>query len=126
MADVPLTLGSRSAPVPQLPASNSNSSQGLHRSSPLTSSVTHQSTRSTPLHSTELQLKALHFPPLHSLTNCPGYNISARTLQKTPFLCCCFNCCLLGICCLAADVVLLFVPRSLPNNGSIRHNTVIT
>jgi hypothetical protein len=33
-ADVSLTLGSRTIPVPQLPASNSNGSQGPNRSSP--------------------------------------------------------------------------------------------
>jgi hypothetical protein len=43
MADVPLTLGSWTMPVPYLPASNSNSSQGLNRSSPqLTHSLTNQ------------------------------------------------------------------------------------
>jgi hypothetical protein len=36
MVDVPLTLGSRPIPVPQLPASNSNSSLGLNGSCPLT------------------------------------------------------------------------------------------
>jgi hypothetical protein len=45
--DVPLTLGFQTIPVPQLPASNSSTSQGLNRSSPLTLSLT---TQLTPLH----------------------------------------------------------------------------
>jgi hypothetical protein len=48
--DVPLTLGPRIISVPQLPSSKSNGSQGLNSSSPLTNSLTHQPTRSTPLH----------------------------------------------------------------------------
>jgi hypothetical protein len=39
-ADVPLPGGSRTVSVPQLPASISNSSQGLNRSGPLTHSFT--------------------------------------------------------------------------------------
>jgi hypothetical protein len=39
-ADIPLPLGSRITPVPQLPASNSKSSQGLNRRNPLTYSPT--------------------------------------------------------------------------------------
>jgi hypothetical protein len=31
-----------------------------------------------------------HQPTLH-FTNCPAYNISARTAQKTVFLCCCIQ-----------------------------------
>jgi hypothetical protein len=45
----PLTLGSRTIPVPQLSASSSNKLQGLNRSSPLTNSPAHQPTRSTAL-----------------------------------------------------------------------------
>jgi hypothetical protein len=41
-------------PVPQVPVANSNGSQGLNRSSPLTHSLTHQSTHSTSLKSTAL------------------------------------------------------------------------
>jgi hypothetical protein len=53
-ADVPLALGSRTILMPQLPASNSNSSQGLNHNSPLTHSLTNQL---APLHSlTELNL----------------------------------------------------------------------
>jgi uncharacterized membrane protein len=44
---VPFTLISRSIPVPQLPASHSNSSQRLNCSSPLTHSLTHQLTSLT-------------------------------------------------------------------------------
>jgi hypothetical protein len=47
-ADIRLTLGFRTISVPQLPASNSSSSQGLNHSSPLTHSLTH----STPVHCT--------------------------------------------------------------------------
>jgi hypothetical protein len=50
---------------PQLPAPNTNISQRLHRSSSLTNSL--------------------------NLLTCPAYNISERTAQKTPFLCCCAN-----------------------------------
>jgi hypothetical protein len=49
MVDVPLTLSSLTVPVLQLPASNSNSSQELNRSSLLTNSITHQLTHSTTL-----------------------------------------------------------------------------
>jgi hypothetical protein len=45
-ADVPLTLGSRIIPVPQLPASNSNSSQGLNCSGPQSQSQSHFATDS--------------------------------------------------------------------------------
>jgi hypothetical protein len=34
--------------------------------------------------------------------------------------------CLLKFCCLAANVLSLFVSKSLPSNGSIRHNTFLT
>jgi hypothetical protein len=51
--------------MPQLPVSNSNSSQGLNCSS-LTDSLSHQPTRSTEL----------------TLTNNPVYNISAQITQK--------------------------------------------
>jgi hypothetical protein len=49
MTDVSFTLGSWTMPVPQLPASNSNSSRGLDHSSPLTHSLT-KSLCSTALH----------------------------------------------------------------------------
>jgi hypothetical protein len=32
-------------------------------------------------------------PQLTDCSKCPAYNISARTAQKTPFLCCCIHCC---------------------------------
>jgi hypothetical protein len=62
MTDVPLTLGPRTIPVPPLPASNSNGSQGLNRSRPLTHSLTHQL---PPFRSTELNWT--RFTPLYSL-----------------------------------------------------------
>jgi hypothetical protein len=71
-ADVALLLLPNS-PRPQLPASHSNSSQWLNISSPLTNSPTYQRTNSTQL----------------TITNCPHYNISACTAQKTPFHYCC-------------------------------------
>jgi hypothetical protein len=45
------------------PRPQSNSSQRLNHTSPLT----------------------------NSLLTCPAYNVSARTTQKTPFLCCCLR-----------------------------------
>jgi hypothetical protein len=54
MADVSLTLDSWTIPVPQLPASVSNGSQGLNHNSPVTHSLTHQPTCSTSLHCTAL------------------------------------------------------------------------
>jgi hypothetical protein len=75
-ADVSLPLGSRTIPMPQLPASN-NSSQRLNCSSHL---IAHRHTHSTVLNCT-------------ALINCSAYNILARTAQKTQFLCCCIHCC---------------------------------
>jgi hypothetical protein len=43
-ADISLPLGSRTVPLPQVPASNSNSSQGLNRCSPLTNLLTNHFT----------------------------------------------------------------------------------
>jgi hypothetical protein len=72
---------------------------------------------------------------LNPFLNLSGYNISARTAQKTPFIVVfrsfpwervCLQrrypvtaayTCLLRICCLAANVVSLFVSRSLPVTG---------
>jgi hypothetical protein len=51
-ADVPLTLGFRTIPVPQLPASNSNGSQGLNLSSSLTNRLL--TNQLAPLQSTAL------------------------------------------------------------------------
>jgi hypothetical protein len=63
-----LTLGFRNIPVPQLPASNSNSSPGLNRSSSLTNSLTRQSTHSTPMHCTNSTL-FLHWTASTYLTS---------------------------------------------------------
>jgi hypothetical protein len=60
-------------PRPQLPASNSNSSQWLNLSSSLTNSVTHQPTNCAQL---------TNLTPI----NCFAYNISAPIAQKTTFL----------------------------------------
>jgi hypothetical protein len=62
--------GFQNWPLPQLPASHSNGSQGLNRSSPLT----HQPTHSTPL----TDWLTPHYP---------ACNIPVRTGQKTPFFC---------------------------------------
>jgi hypothetical protein len=77
---------------------------------------------------------------LSSISNCSLHNISARTAKKTPFMVVfqsfpgehvCLRrsysvtaayIYLLRICCLEADVVSLFVSRSLPSNGSARYN----
>jgi hypothetical protein len=56
MAEVPLSLGSWTIPVPQLSVSNSNSSQGLNHSSPLTNLLTYQPT--------PFQCTALHYTTL--------------------------------------------------------------
>jgi hypothetical protein len=110
-ATVPVPLDSRTIPVPQLLATTSNGSQRLNCSC-LTNSLTHQPT--------------LHFPELHCtalpLTNCPGYNISARTAQKTPFLVFVVQSLSWEHVCLrsrflAMAVVYLLIPRSLPSSG---------
>jgi hypothetical protein len=84
----------RKCPLPQLPASNSNSSQRLNLSSSITDSLSQSLTNklnSTQLNATEFTSTQLTF------INCPPYNISARTAQKTPFPiiavsnCCCGN-----------------------------------
>jgi hypothetical protein len=62
-------MGSRTIPVPQLPASKSNSSQRLNCSS--SHSLTH------PLTNSFLPCTA------QTVTNCPDYNISAWTAHKT-------------------------------------------
>jgi hypothetical protein len=62
--DVSLPLGSRTVPVPQVPASQSNNSEQLNPSGYLIKSLTHQ--------------------PTKWLLTCHAYNISA---QKTPFFC---------------------------------------
>jgi Trk-type K+ transport system membrane component len=71
VADIPLPLCSQNIPVPQLPASNSNSSQGLNGSSPLTSSFTNQ------------------LAPLHELTPsllCLLQLLSGNGFQRRTFL----------------------------------------
>jgi hypothetical protein len=92
MADVSLILGSQAIAVPQLPASNSNSSKQL-KCRPLA----HQST--------------LHFPAPQCTNserpdspNCPDYNILAWISQKT-LSSLLVHWCMLGICCLAAGNV---------------------
>jgi hypothetical protein len=102
--------GFPNCPQPQLPTSNSYSSQRLSGSSPLTNSLTHQPTHTTPL----------------TVNNCPAYNTSAQTTQNTPFLCCSsivtrgprrnhhFSV-------VAAAAVQSPVSRSAPSNGSTCH-----
>jgi hypothetical protein len=74
--DVPLPLG------PELSeALATNLSQGLNRSSPLTNTLTHQTTHSlTPLSDC---------PVTDSSLTCPSNNIFLRNSQGTPFLCYC-------------------------------------
>jgi hypothetical protein len=88
--------GFPNCPPTQLPAWNINSSQRLKPSSPLTHSLTHQ--------------------PNDSSLTCPASDISARTAQKTQFLCCWLQ--PLPI----TAVVYLLLSRSLPRNGSTCHN----
>jgi hypothetical protein len=91
-------------PRPQLPAPHSNSSQRLNRSSPLTHSPTN---------------------------NSPVYNISARTTQKTPFLCSYAIVAFVSVGlpmssipshCLATAVLYLLISRSLPSNRTTCNN----
>jgi hypothetical protein len=86
--------------ITQAPVSNSNSSAWLNPCSPLTHSLTHSLTNQ------------LLFTSLTPRTNCPAYNISARTSQKTTSLCCCLT-----------TVAYLFASRSLPDKGSTCHYT---
>jgi hypothetical protein len=58
----------------------------------------------------------LHTSFLIDSRNCSAYNISERTVQKTPILCCCFQ--YYSV----TAVVQLFLSRSLPNNWSTFHN----
>jgi hypothetical protein len=99
----PTSSGFPNYPRPQLTASHSNSSQRLNLRSSLTqwmtNSVTHQPTNSTQL----------------TLTNSPAYSISARTAQKTLFLCCRLRP-------LHGNCSCLIVSRSLPSNRSTCHN----
>jgi hypothetical protein len=97
---------------PQLPASQGNSSQRLNLSSSLTywfiNSVTHQQTNST-------QLNWLHF------TNCPAYDISARTVQITPsYLCYCIQ--VLCSCLCDAHVI---ASQPVPSNGRCLQNNYL-
>jgi hypothetical protein len=95
----PLPLGSWTVPIPQLPAYNRNSSQGLKCSSPLTNSLTH-----SPVNWFHLtpRLAAISHQPLTLLTvisklssNSSWYSL-VRTAQRTlpeqlflPLLCMC-------------------------------------
>jgi hypothetical protein len=97
---------------PQVPASNSNSSR-LNLSGSLTYSVTHEPTNS-------IQLAQLHY---HDYV----YNISARTAQETPLLCCCIQLLPWKYACLQSRyllmaVVLFLISRPFPSNASICHN----
>jgi hypothetical protein len=143
--DLSLSLGSRTDPVPQLPASKSNSSQGLNRSNPLSDShsLTHSPTKS--LHATDYfsGWRPSHTKPLfYSLPSqdsplmAAGLCIaSTRTAQRTPSLKTLplLLACLLqslpsnGRCLqshyLATAVVRLLISRSLLSNGSTCHNS---
>jgi hypothetical protein len=69
--------------------------QQLNHISPLTNPLTNSLTnRLTPLHSTPLHWltdRLTDWLNNSLLTDCPIYNISAWTAQKTPFLCCCLR-----------------------------------
>jgi hypothetical protein len=70
-AGIHLPLGSPNCSRLQLQASHCNIS-GMYCSRPLTRQHTNQ-------------------PTIHWLLTCPAYKISARTAQKTQFLCCCLR-----------------------------------
>jgi hypothetical protein len=107
--DITLTLGSRIIPVPQLLASDRNSSQRLH-----CNSLTNSPTKSL-----------LRCPQLRSLTELGRSRdiASERTAQETP------PPTVLPLLrasrCLATSFVLLFVSRSLPSNWSICNNMLV-
>jgi hypothetical protein len=86
---------------------------------------------------------AATFKQKYSYSTCPAYNTSARatvenTVSKRASIVACVSVAtgtftepfpssgrlflLIKICCLAANVVLLLVSRSLPRRGAIRHN----
>jgi hypothetical protein len=105
-ADAPLILGSRTIPMPQLPASNSNSSQRLNRSSPLTDSLINQL---TPRHSAQLYCLLITRHGPHREHRSISYSIvtsrSCRTGLVENTASQLVHWCVLGICCRATAVV---------------------
>jgi hypothetical protein len=68
---------------------------------------------------------------LTDLSNCLAYNISARTAQKTPFFCCCFQLLPCKHACLRSRysvtaVVFLLISQSFPSKLSTYLNIVIS
>jgi hypothetical protein len=113
MADVPLPLGSRTIPVSQLPASNSNSSQWLNCSSPLTDLSPTNLVNSTVLNCT-------------ALTNWTELGRSSHIASELTHRKCCLQqlfCCVTSPC--TWCVPLLHVYGPLPSNGSICYNIFI-
>jgi hypothetical protein len=90
MAYVPLPLGSQTIPVPQLPASNSNSSQGLNCRSPLTDgSPTNslQCTNSTQLNSVGRVIQSWSRPTENATCNTSSIVVWHQCVCEA-FLCC--------------------------------------
>jgi hypothetical protein len=133
MADVPLTLASQTIRVPQLPASNSNGSQGLNLSSSLTNSLSHQTT--TSLHFTSLHSTALHSLIVPLITHRHRLHRKHRSFVAAPIVVCAaigvdhteniafqpVHWRMLEICCLAQ----VMFTESLVSNGSTCYNMFV-
>jgi hypothetical protein len=94
-ADVTLTLGSRTVPMPQLPASQSNSSKRLNCSSVLTHSLTHSLRNSSLTDWTVLLITSRHGPTENTvlllLCNCcRGNMLVCKAVTSQRLLCSCF------------------------------------
>jgi hypothetical protein len=108
---IPIT--GRGGPVPQLPASNSNSSQGLNRSSPLTHSLTNQL---APFHSLA-PLTALH-SSLNWTRSVACYTLRADHIENTATS----STSIVALGPLPSKDCCLVVSRSLPSSGCISYN----
>jgi hypothetical protein len=127
--DVPLSLGSRTVPVPQLPAASSS----------LTNPLTHQATHSTPLSNSQV---GGHLTPTSCSSHCrlkaqdsalmaagSRYIASTPTIQRTPLptvVACLLRPLPSNDRCLQNHhlptvVLWLLISQSLPSNGSTCH-----
>jgi hypothetical protein len=123
--DVPLPLGSRTVPVPQLPTSNSNSSQGLNRNSPLTHQPTHSISHQTPTLLTAVwrlssngswrSLYCLSTDRIGDTSPKQFFYCSYRTDRAENTTSQLLQCCVLRICCLATGVF----AEPFPSNGCL-------
>jgi hypothetical protein len=121
MTDLPLTLGSRTITVPQLPASNSNSSQRPNCSSPLIDCTPTNSLHSIVLNCTELTVLLV--------TSRHGPHRKHKSSIAVSIVACAAKAAFQPVHlragrCLVTGVVSWFVSRSLPSSGSILHNTI--